>query len=59
MFAGKSDVVNVTVEFEDGTRKSDSSYTLDGKWKYEKEHQIVNAKVIAWQPLPKTYKGEK
>lgn len=54
MFEGNSDEVNVTVEYEDGTRKSQTSHTLDGKWKCEKEG--IQKKVIAWQPLPEPYK---
>lgn len=57
MFEGISDNVNVTVEFEDGTRTTKTSHTLDGKWKCEKEYGI-KMKVIAWQPLPEPYKGE-
>lgn len=55
MFEGISDDVNVTVEFEDGTRTTKVSHTLDGKWKCEKEYGI-KMKVIAWQPLPEPYK---
>lgn len=59
MFEKMSDEVNVTIELEDGTRKTTTSYTLDGKWKVEKEQQVVKKKVIAWQPLPEPYKGGK
>lgn len=55
MFEGISDDVNVTVEFEDGTRTTKTSHTLDGKWKCEKGYGI-KMKVIAWQPLPEPYK---
>ena len=58
MFEKVSDPVNITYELEDGTRKTGASYTLDGKWKIEKENRIVKRKVVAWQPLPKEYKGE-
>lgn len=58
MFEKKSDEVNITYELEDGTRKTGTSYTLDGKWKIEKENRIVKKKVVAWQPLPNPYKGE-
>lgn len=58
MFEKKSDEVNITYELEDGTRKTGTSYTLDGKWKIEKENRIVKKKVIAWCPLPDGYKGE-
>ena len=57
MFESISDDVNVTVEFEDGTRKTMTSYTTDGKWSCEKEYRI-KMKVIAWCPLPEPYKGE-
>ena len=57
MFESISDDVNVTVEFEDGTRKTMTSYTTDGKWSCEKEYRI-KMKVIAWMPLPEPYKGE-
>lgn len=55
MFEGISDDVNVTVEYEDGTRKTMTSHTLDGIWKCEKDMGIKR-KVIAWQPLPEPYK---
>lgn len=53
-----SDDVNVTVEFEDGKRKTKTMHTIDGKWKTD--INIVKFKVIAWQPLPEPYqqKGE-
>lgn len=56
MFERASDDVNITYEFEDGTRKTATSYTIDGKW--NPKHRIVKKKVIAWQPLPAPYKGE-
>lgn len=55
MFEGISDDVNVTVEFEDGTRTTKVSHTLDGKWKCEKDYGI-KMKVIAWKPLLEPYK---
>lgn len=58
MFEKVSDEVNVTIELEDGTRKTTTSHTLDGKWKVEKEC-VVNKKVIAWRPLPEPYKPKK
>lgn len=58
MFEKTSDEVNVTYEFEDGTRKVTTSYTIDGQWDIERKHNIVKKKVIAWQPLPKPYKPE-
>jgi hypothetical protein len=59
MFEKSSDKVNVTFEFEDGTRKSGTSYTIDGKWKCEKGNCAVKRKVIAWRPLPEPYKPKK
>ena len=55
MFEKMSDNVNVTVEFEDGTRKSMKGYTVDGEWKHG---TAVKCKVVAWQPLPECWKGE-
>lgn len=55
MFEKMSDNVNVTVEFEDGTRKTMKGYTVDGKWKPD---TAVKCKVIAWRPLPKPYQPE-
>lgn len=57
MFEKISDEVNVTIKYEDGSRKTTTSYTLDGVWEIEKEQRIVKQKVIAWQPLPEPYKG--
>ena len=57
MFENISDDVNVTVEFEDGTRKTKTSHTVDGNWSCEKDYG-VKMKVIAWMPLPEAYKGE-
>lgn len=57
MFESISGEVNVTVEYLDGTRKSETSHTVDGKWSCEKSYGL-NKKVIAWMPLPPEYKGE-
>ncbi|MFR8621661.1 hypothetical protein [[Ruminococcus] torques] len=59
MWEKKSEEVNITYELEDGTRKSGTSYTIDGKWRCEKEDRLVKRKVIAWQPLPESYKPKK
>lgn len=58
MFEKSSDKVNVTFEFEDGTRKSGTSYTIDGKWECEKGNCAVKRKVIAWSSLPEPYKAD-
>ena len=54
-----SDDVNVTVEFEDGTRKTMTLHTNDGKW--NTGNRIAKFNVIAWRPLPEPYqpKGER
>ena len=54
MFEKISDDVNVTVEYEDGTRKTISAHTLDGQWKLPS--RILKQKVIAWCSLPDPYK---
>lgn len=54
MFEKISDDVNATVEFEDGTRKTMTLHTNDGKW--NTNNRIVKCNVIAWQPLPEPYK---
>lgn len=54
MFEKISDDVNVTVEYEDGTRNTITMHTLDGKWKYP--NRIIQQKVIAWKPLPAPYR---
>ena len=51
-----SDDVNVTVELEDGTRKTMTLHTNDGKW--NTGNRIAKFNVIAWQPLPECWKGE-
>lgn len=56
MFAKKSDKVNVTVEFDDGSRMTQTLYTIDGEWKRETN---IKHKVIAWRPLPEPYKENK
>ena len=53
IFKKISDDVNVTVEFEDGTRTTMTMHTIDGKWK--QDFSIVKKEVIAWQPLPEPY----
>lgn len=54
MFRRRSDDVNVTVELEDGTRKTMTMHTTDGKWKHN--YLAVRFEVIAWKPLPEPYK---
>lgn len=55
MFEKRSNDVNVTIEFDDGSRITQTLYTIDGEWKRETN---IKYKVIAWRPLPEPYKGE-
>lgn len=57
MFEKISSDVNVTVEYEDGTRQTITAHTLDGKWALP--NRVVKQKVIAWRPLPESYNPEK
>lgn len=54
MFEKWSEVVSATVEFKDGTRRTMTAHTLDGRWDIEINY--LNRKVIAWQPIPEPYK---
>lgn len=54
MFEKISDDVNVTVEFENGQRKTKTLHTVDGKW--NGGQRGVKFKVVAWQPLPEPYR---
>ena len=58
MFRGRSELVEVTVELEDGTRYTDASRTRDGKWDIETNHGAVKKKVVAWHPMSEPWKGE-
>lgn len=57
MFEKISGDVNVTVEYEDGERKTITAHTLDGKWVLT--NRIIKQKVIAWRPLPDPYHPER
>lgn len=57
MFRKKSDLVEVTVELEDGTRYTDASRTRDGKWDIEMNHGAVKKKVVAWKPMSAPWRG--
>ena len=58
MFRKRSDLVEVTVELDDGTRVTEASRTRDGKWAAEDEHGFVHKKVVAWHPMSEPWKGE-
>ena len=57
MFRGRSELVEVTVELEDGTRYTDASRTRDGKWDIEMDHGAVKKKVVAWKPMSAPWRG--
>lgn len=56
MWKTNSNEVIVTVEFDDGSRATTTSHTNDGEWQIEKKRKIFNCKVIAWMPLPLSYR---
>ena len=50
----RSNEVLVTVEYPDGTRITEATYTIDGKWKMIAK--VLGGIVIAWKPFPEPYK---
>jgi len=56
MWLKSSAKVLVTVEFEDGTRLTETAKTIDGKW--ATENHIRKRTVLAWKKMPKEYKGK-
>ena len=54
MFEKRSNEVLVTVEYPDGTRITEATYTIDGKWKMIAK--VLGGIVIAWKPFPEPYK---
>ena len=57
MFRKRSDLVEVTVELDDGTRVTEASRTRDGKWDIETNHGAVKQKVVAWHPMSEPWRG--
>ncbi len=56
MFEKISDMVNVSVTFEDGKRKTYAARTVDGKWR---GIPIVGNPVVThWMPIPEPPKEE-
>lgn len=51
MFETNSDAVLVSVKYEDGTRETLPSYTVDGKW--GNLSAIRKSEVTHWMPMPK------
>ena len=58
MFRKRSDLVEVTIELDDGTRVTSASRTRDGRWDVEERHGALNMKVVAWHPMSAPWKGE-
>ena len=56
MFEKVSDEVNVTVSDENGNSTTTHAHTVDGKWDCDLLKYNKSYKVIAWQPLPTSYK---
>lgn len=50
MFRKTSEEVLVTVEMEDGNRKTMTGKTLDGEWKLD--FLLLKGKVTHWMPFP-------
>ncbi len=55
MFEKTSNEVCVTVQYNDGTKMSTTSYLIDGRWKIEQSSSIHKPTVIAWKPMPEVY----
>ena len=56
MFRKTSYEVIVTTVFADGTKRTDTAHTHDGKWKLG--IKAIQREVLAWMPLPEPWKGE-
>ena len=55
MFRKTSDTVICTVQYRDGTRQTAPCHTIDGEWNQSMKGM---GKVLAWMPLPETWRGE-
>ena len=58
MFEKVSDVVNVTIEDQNGKGVTVHACTTDGKWSCDLLRFNKSYRVTAWQPLPQPYKKE-
>ena len=52
MYEKESDLVNVTIRYEDGTKQVKTIKTIDGKWR---KGTFSKSEVLAWMPLPEAY----
>lgn len=50
MFEKRSDEVLATVEYPDGTRVTEATYTIDGIWKMTAK--ALGGIVVSWKPFP-------
>lgn len=50
MFEKKSNEVLATVEYPDGTRVTEATYTIDGEWKMTAK--VLGGIVVSWKPFP-------
>ena len=56
MFEKKSNEVLATVEYPDGTRVTEATYTIDGEWKMTAK--VLGGIVVSWQPFPEPDKED-
>lgn len=54
MFEKISDEVCITIQYDDGTKRSTTSHLVDGQWEIERRPGPLR-KVIAWKPMPEAY----
>lgn len=54
MFEKISDEVCITIQYDDGTKRSTTSHLIDGQWEIERKPGL-HRKVIAWKPMPEVY----
>lgn len=57
MWAKQSKTVDITVKYEDGSRRTGTGSTYDGKWRTDMG-LVEKGRVIAWCPRPEPYSGE-
>lgn len=57
MWTKKSKTVDITVEYEDGSRRTGTGKTYDGKWRTD-VGLVETGRVIAWRPRPEPYSGK-
>jgi len=52
----RSEYVLATVEVK-GERMTVTACTYDGKWDWNMKYAFPDYKIVAWMPLPESYKG--